>query len=152
MVLNIKQTQMRLDIFIFEQLTTILFAIFCAKHDAPAVSRFEYSGVSKEEMAAFHRWNLGIKGAYCFAVSLAHWYDWQEMLFSGVSAALWIWLLFDPVLNISRKPRRPWDYLGMNDRDGRTWNRLFGRAAGKVKAVILAVIAAAAIWYTVRWY
>lgn len=125
------------------QVISALFAIFCAKHDAPAVSRFEFGGVSKGEMKAFHFWNNCLKAGFCAIVAYGYYPDLRLAAFSGGLAALWIYLLFDPVLNISRNPRKPWHYLGLNDGDGRLWNGLFGSGAGRWKAAILAGVIAA---------
>lgn len=112
-----------------------------AKHDAPAVNQFEHYGTSNKQMAVFHRYNSLAKFFYCLAVSLlpAEWpnTDLLDMLFRGVLSALWIWLVFDPVLNISRSPKRKLFYLGMNDSDGRFWNGTFGKYAGQWKFAVL---------------
>jgi hypothetical protein len=117
------------------QAITIIFAYALAKHDAPAVSHFENWSATPKEIAVFHRYNVWIKGCYCFVIfSIVFWLD---TVVNGINAGLvsagWIYLLFDPILNISRTQKRKWDYLGMNDADGRFWNGLFTISKGKSK-------------------
>lgn len=119
------------------QLLAIVFAVACAYHDAPAVSNFERNGVTGVDLARFHHNNALLKTIFCVAVALSQYPNVQLEAFSGGLAALWIWVIFDPVLNLKRHPSRPWDYLGLNDWDGQFWNGVFGQNSGKWKAAIL---------------
>lgn len=120
------------------QAIAIQFAIAMAFHDAPAVTNFELNGVTPEAMSTFHRNGWWSKVFFCLICALSPgWGLWLKMAAYGLLSGLWVYLLFDPVLNRSRRPRRPWDYLGLNDGDGRFWNSIFGRQAGKIKAVVL---------------
>lgn len=133
---------------IVNQLISALFAFFVAMHDAPAVSSFERNDAPGPWMAKFHRYNFWLKAAFCFGISITYLPDWIGSASAGVFSALWIYLVFDPVLAVSREPARKWHYKGLNDSDGRFWNKWGG---GKVKAVvlILAIVAANIIYQTV---
>lgn len=128
--------------FFIIQGIAILFTIACAKHDAPAVVHFENYGFStvgqqEKELGKFHNNNSLMKFFFCCAAALYVLPDWKEAIAVGLITALWIWFLFDIVLNLNRIPIRKWHYLGSHDRDGRTWQKLFGKNAGKVKALVL---------------
>lgn len=128
------------------QILAIQFAISMAKHDGPAVSNFEYYGAGDKDMAVFHRYGWWSKFFFCAAMTIvpAQWpnTDLLDMFFRGLLSFLWIYLLFDPALNRSRKPRKDFFYLGLNDADGRFWNGTFGRNGGKVKFIVLLAIIA----------
>lgn len=124
--------------FIISQVVAILFAIAVAKHDAPAIIHFYDYLASPLFIARFHRYNFWLKFLFCVVVSLLASPYWPDGLFYGLASGLWIWLVFDPALNIS-SGKQKWDYLGLNDADGRFWNGLFGRNSGKIKAVLLSV-------------
>lgn len=134
------------------QAISILFAITLAKHDGPAVSQFEDRGFKDEQtknkwMAVFHRYNNFGKFLWCVGMALIPaWHkEWVDAGFAGLLAFLWIYLIFDPVLNISRTPKRDLYYLGQNDSDGRRWIKWFGQKnAGKAKAILLSMLVAAA--------
>lgn len=121
------------------QLIAILFAIALAKHDAPAVDNMEHFGVlSKKSLDRFHIYNSITKFFFCLGVALPFYPIIWDALFVGFISFLWIYLIFDIVLNLSRKiTKRKWDYLGENDLDGRRWIKWFGVKAGKMKALIL---------------
>lgn len=115
------------------QALSILFAISLAKHDAPAILKFEESGASNLSMAKFHRYNNWTK--FFFVVACGYILkDFASVFLS----ALWIYLVFDPALNLSVK--KSWGYIGSNDADGRRWIKLFGERAGELKATILFVV------------
>ena len=122
------------------QILAIQFAISLAKHDAPAVTQFEHYGLANKQMARFHRYNTWTKFFYCAAACLAMYKNWWMMAAAGGLSALWIWLLFDPALNVTRSPKRSFFYLGLNDADGRFWNGTFGRNSGKVKFIVLLLL------------
>lgn len=109
-----------------------------AKHDAPAVIEFENDGVDNKLMSIFHRYNFWVKVLFCAVAGLVASPYWIDSLFYGLTSALWIYLVFDPALNLNR-PKVKWHYLGLNDADGRFWNGTFGKNSGKIKAVILSV-------------
>lgn len=121
------------------QILSILAAIALARHDAPAVIHFEYHGVDNNSMAKFHRNNNYIKFVFCLLAASCFYPDWKEMLYAIVLCGLWIYLLFDIVLNKNR-PGKNWDYIGLNDADGRRWTKWFGQRAGEWKAIILSLL------------
>lgn len=128
--------------FYLIQVISIWFAFSMAKHDAPAVSSFEFHGIDVHQQSIFHRYNFWNKVSFCFVAACSMYeYDFlwslDDMFFGGAIAAAWIYLLFDPILNICRKPKKKWHYLGLNDADGRFWNGTFGRYSGTIKAVVL---------------
>lgn len=129
------------------QACAVGFAIVLAKHNAPTVLHFEDFGFRSEAernkaMAKFHRYNNWVKGIFCLMAALLLLPDWKESLFAGVLTGLWIYLVFDIALNKNR-PGISWDYLGLNDADGRRWIKWFGKNAGEVKALILLAAIAA---------
>ena len=120
------------------QALSIWAAFVFAWKDAPSVREFHNDGVIPEDMAKFHKNGSFLKFLVCILAGLIF---KDNYLFGGFSFALcglWIWLLFDPVLNLARKQGLTWDYLGLNDADGRRWRKWFGeKNAGKWKAVVL---------------
>ena len=125
---------------IIGQILAVIYAVASAKHDAPAILKFRNSGVSSPEMAVFHRYNNWMKAAICVLESCAFSPFWKDAIFAGLSSFLWIYLLFDIVVN--KNTGMKWDYIGSNDADGRRWIRIFNGAAGKWKAVILVMLIA----------
>lgn len=123
------------------QALSILFAIVLAKHDGPAVITFERYGVLPQTMAVFHRYNVWAKIFFCIVISLIPAWNWVDMAYSGILSFLWIYLVFDIALNLSRG--REWNYLGSNDGDGRRWKRIFKSNPGLIKAIVLSVLIAA---------
>ena len=121
------------------QVLSIAAAIAMAKHDAPAVIHFENKGVDPLTMSKFHRYNVWTKSVFCILCAVAGGPVFLDMFYPGILSALWIYLLFDPVLNKNR-PGRGWDYLGTNDADGRRWIKWFGDNAGEFKAAILLLL------------
>jgi hypothetical protein len=119
------------------QAISFLFAYCLARHNAEPVSHFEFHGTTPKQMKIFHRWNNWTKFFFCCLASSPFYPAVLQMLSAGVFSFLWIYLVFDPVLNRNRSPKKPWDYLGLNDGDGRFWNGVFGRKSGKWKAFIL---------------
>lgn len=120
------------------------FAVFAALHDAPVVMSWEESGqVTPKEMARFHRYNAWLKFIFCLSVSICGSAGIDHrlilMLFLGLLSFLTIYLVFDIALSVIR-PGRSWDYLGVNDGDGRRWIKWFGKNAGKWKAAILLLL------------
>lgn len=119
------------------QVISIAFAVIAAWISAPIVTRFENKGATPHKMAVLHWWTAFVKvvfGAVMVAQTLP---NARLAAFTGLFCLLWVYLLFDCILNRLRLPKRPWDYLGLNDRDGRFWNGTFGRDSGKWKAAIL---------------
>ncbi len=120
------------------QALSIWAAFVFAWKDAPSVRKFHNDGVSPEEMAKFHKNGSFLKFMVCILAALVF---KDNYLFAGASSllsGLWIWLLFDPVLNVSRKQGIEWDYVGENDADGRRWRKWFGpEKAGRKKAFYL---------------
>ena len=130
--------------FAIIQLLAVLFSVAVAKHDAPAVNHFENYGFSSDKqlrdaLRQFHNNNWWLKFFFCAGVAVPAIPNWIEAVCSGLLAGLWVYLLFDIVLNLNR-PGRKWYYLGNNDKDGRFWIKLFGRNAGKIKVVILLIL------------
>jgi hypothetical protein len=119
------------------QVISILFPIAAAVISAPIVTRYENSGTDVRRMTLLHRYTFLIKSIYVGAWTASCYGHWREMAFTFGLSSMWIYLLFDIVLNRMRRPARPWDYLGLNDGDGRFWNGTFGHGAGKWKVVIL---------------
>jgi hypothetical protein len=120
------------------QALSIWAAFVFAWKDVPAVRKFHNDGASPEEMAGFHRNGWVIKVFFCILAGLVFKDNYLFGGFSFILSGLWIWLLFDPVLNVSRDQGFTWDYLGLNDADGRRWRKWFGdKKAGKWKAVVL---------------
>lgn len=118
------------------QAASILFAFALAKHDAAAIRIFEQvEAVPNLFMARFHRYNNWSKFAFCLIAAATGIPDGWIMGFAGLLSALWIYLVFDIVLNKNRG--RSWDYIGNNDADGRRWIKWFGDRAGELKALIL---------------
>jgi len=130
----------------FIQILAIQFAISLAKHDAPAVSQFEHYGLANKQMARFHRYGWWAKLLFCLVAAIipAQWpnTDLLAIAVRGLMAGLWVYLVFDPALNLCRSPRRKLLYLGLNDADGRFWNGTFGRHAGVWKVIVLGVVIA----------
>lgn len=129
------------------QVIAIQFAVACAIHDSVAVNHFEGYGFRtdnqlKHELAKFHSSNSWMKSFFCCAASLYALPDWITAIATGLVSALWIWFLFDIALNSNRNPKRQWYYLGSHDNDGNRWKKIFGKSAGKWKAVILFVLIA----------
>lgn len=120
------------------QAAAILFTLFAAKISAKIVTRYENKGATIHQMTLLHRYTFLIKLAYCIGTAAIFIPDLKGAAFSGLLAALWIYIIFDPLISIWRIPKRPWHYLGLNDADGRFWNGTFGKNAGKFKAAILA--------------
>ena len=120
------------------QALSIWAAFVFAWKDVPSVREFHNDGVSPEEMAKFHKNGSFLKFLVCILAALVF---KDNYLFAGTAfflTGLWIWLLFDPVLNVCRDQGFAWDYLGLNDADGRRWIKWFGQEkAGKMKAVVL---------------
>lgn len=122
---------------IIPQILSILFALVFAAQNAPTVNKFEVLGASAREMAVFHRYGWWTKLFFCLAAGSAGWPQFDKIsLITGLSG-LWVYLLFDIALNRLRSPKRAWDYLGLNDADGRFWNGVFGQLGGKIKACVL---------------
>ena len=117
------------------QAISILFSVAAAVISAPIVSRFEINGATVKQIDKLHSYTFWIKVVVCLVIMVISW-----ELFSGLFFALWDYLLFDVVLNRLRKPKRHWDYLGLNDNSGRFWNGTFGVNAGRWKACILIFI------------
>lgn len=123
------------------QILSILFAIGLAKHDAPAVTDFEHDGADPKQMSKFHRYGVWSKLFFCIAVALIPHWEFVVMVKYGLLSGLLVWLVFDPVVNLARYPKRNWYYLGKNDADGRRWIKLFGEGkAGKIKAIVLGIL------------
>lgn len=125
--------------FYISQAIAFLFAIALAKHDAPAVIHFEHYGVPNNELARFHRYNNWVKFFFCLLAAITAIPEWKDMICTGLVSALWIYLVFDIALNLNR-PGKNWDYIGRNDADGRRWVKWFGKGAGEMKAVIIAIM------------
>lgn len=124
------------------QVISFTFSVLAAAIGAPIVSRFEFSGGSDivRKMTLLHRYTFLAKAFFCIAMAAIVFVitrNYGYAAISGLLGALWIWLTFDILLNRMRKPKRPWDYLGLNDGDGRFWNSVFGKQSGKFKAAIL---------------
>lgn len=131
--------------FYLIQAISVLFAFSMAKHDAPAVSAFEFHGISPNAQSIFHRYNFWNKVTFCLVAACSMFegdFLWSvvEMILGGLVSAAWIYLLFDIILNVSRLPKKKWNYLGLNDADGRFWNGTFGRYSGTIKAVVLLLV------------
>ena len=131
-------------LFITIQILAILFSFFSAKHDSVAVNHFEGYGFLndiqlRQNIKVFHSSNSWMKFFFCCAAALYGLPDCKEAIAVGLITALWIWLLFDIILNLNRIPVRKWYYLGSNDKDGRRWQRMFGKNGGMVKALVLFV-------------
>lgn len=124
-------------LFYIIQGLAVAFAISQAFHNAPAVDQFEHCGALDKQLATFHRYNSWAKFFFCLCISLCFHPDAADMLFGGLAGFFWIYLVFDIVLNIKRRNRQKWYYLGKNDADGRRWLKWFGKNAGKWKAVVL---------------
>jgi hypothetical protein len=131
------------------QAIAIQFAISVAKHDEPAVTKFSNSGLDHKPMARFHRYNVWLKGFFCIMAAFVYQPVFWPMLFAGFISALWIYLVFDIALNLSR--RKGWDYLGEDDADGRFWNKHFGTRGGELKAIILfvAIVIVNCVYYKI---
>lgn len=120
------------------QALSIWAAFVFAWKDAPSVREFHNDGVSQEDMGKFHKNGSFLKLLVCILAGLVFNENYLFAGFSFVLSGLWIWLLFDPVLNRARSQGFKLDYLGLNDADGRRWRKWFGdKNAGKWKAVVL---------------
>lgn len=127
-------------------LCSIGFAIMLAAHDEPCVTYMENYVHKKDwEMDRFHRYNAWTKFFACLGFAFIGvkiqltWHCFFLIFSNGMLAALFVWLVFDPALSIMR-PGRNWDYIGINDDDGKRWTKWFGKNAGEYKAIILTVI------------
>lgn len=123
------------------QVISALFAVLVALHDAPAVSNAHFYGwASPKYNGQFHAANAALKVVFSLMAALPYFADWKLAAVAFVLSGLWVYLLFDPVLNLARSPKFAWWYLGVNDGDGRRWRAVFGEKAGKVKAAILFIL------------
>lgn len=127
--------------FYISQLVTILFTIYFARHNAPSANHFSNYGALPIVVAKFH--SNGLKSRLCVVsgLSLMLLFPFSiESLKHSIAAGLinWSWcvLLFDPVLNKSRKIGLSWDYISKDNGTGRTLIKWFGDNAGEWKAVI----------------
>ena len=125
-------------VYILSQIAALLFAGTLAMHDYPSIKHFEYYGVSNKDMAIFHRYASWSKFFFCILAALVFAPNWLNMFFGGFTSFLIIWWAFDPALNLARGLRL--FYLGSNDKDGRSWQKLFGNNAGKVKFFLLLLL------------
>lgn len=111
------------------QLTAILLAVAYAAHDCKPVDNFNHYGVlGKNDLRVFHYSHFIMKA---FTVSIAVYIHWKI----AVAMGLWIWLLFDPILNKMRKIKKPFFYLSTNTLDA-MW-KIFGNKGGVVKFCFL---------------
>lgn len=135
---------------IIVQVISILFAVALAKHDAPAIDKFNERGIDNISMSVFHRYNAWLKLFFCIASAFAYCPNWKSAILAGLFSGLWIYLVFDIALNRSRHYKLKWHYLGLNDKDGRFWNNWFGDLSGKAKAIVLLAAIIAVNWYSIK--
>lgn len=119
------------------QIISILFALSCAWHDGPAVTRFENAGIDADGMKKFHRYNGWLKFLFSLACALVFQHNIRLSVLVLLLSATWVYLLFDPALNLVRLPKRKWDYLGISNFSDRFWRSMGG---GRIKAAILLAI------------
>jgi len=104
------------------QISTLIFIILFAGHDAPACNSFEDYGQQKKQEDRFHAFGLAMRCMWLVVIYRHP--DWEILI-----AHAGIMGLFDAILNVARGRKR-WYYLGKT-----AWfDRLFG--SGKVKAAI----------------
>lgn len=133
--------------FYIAQLTSILVAVYLARNNATAVNHFSDHGFP-ENLAQFHSSNLRLKLCLCAGLSLmivfnhdAYFFNYLiDALIAGLTNAAWIWLVFDPVLNKTRKRGFNWDYLGDDNGTDRFLKKRLGKNAGQIKAIICLVV------------
>lgn len=129
------------------QIICVLIAYCMAKHDVTPVDHFSFFGVTTAEQRDFHSSNTFTKFFVVLGFSLLILFNPHAWLFNyfldaviaGVVNFLWIWLVFDIVLNINRKRDVKWDYISVNDSTGKHLIKLFGQKAGKIKTLICSV-------------
>lgn len=135
-----------MDFYII-QLASIIVAWAIAKMQGPTIDLIENAGAPPRVWLALHTYGLFIKATFVGTMFTIEFmtvritgvpHHWEAILYSVVSG-LWIYLLFDIILNKTRRIKpRPWYYLSINDADGRRLLDWFGPEAGKVKAYICA--------------
>lgn len=137
---------------IWLQVISALFAVMAALHDAPAVSNAHFYGWANPKYnGQFHAANAALKVVFSLMAAVPFLPDWKEAGIAFGLSGLWVYLLFDPVLNRARSPKFDWWYLGKNDGDSRRWKAVFGSKAGKVKAAILfTIIIAVNLWLNLK--
>lgn len=135
--------------FIIPQLTAILCAVYLARHDAPVANHFSDRGAEPLTIAKWH--SNGFRLKFCLSAGIAALFApvWLVALLVGAVVALWIFLVFDPVLNKARKRGFSWDYLSDNDGTGRWLLKRFGKRAGQIKALacLIGIIGINIIYY-----
>ena len=132
---------------IIGQVICILIAYCMAKHDVVPVNYFRNYGIDTSKMKEFHGSNAFTKFFIILGLSLFILFNphaWLlnyffDALIMGLVNFLWLGLVFDIVLNISREGDFKWDYIGTNDITGKFLLRIFRKRAGKVKAIICVV-------------
>lgn len=150
-------------------LLALFFAYCTGRHDVSAVDNFTYHGSNVKHQAQFHKFNWLLKACFVLAISFNILFDtsdwnyvytgeWKHALCTGISNAMIIFAVFDPVVAIWRTiytpPKKPWYYLspGTPDKDGkikghhidRALLNAFGPKAGIYKFIGALIIAAAA--------
>ena len=139
--------------FYIGQVIIVLFTVFFAHHNAPSANHFSNYGALPNVIDKFHKNGFRTRMIVVAGVALlllppfgAE--DINNALLSGVVNAGWSSLLFDPILNKSRKVGLSWDYIGTDDGVGRRLIKLFGSNAGEWKAIIsLFIVVATNILY-----
>lgn len=116
------------------QLIALCFAIYNAKHDAPAVNAFRQCGSNGADQRAFHSSNLWLRGFMCIALALIA--AQQGGLWPGIIILLTgpviMWPAFNITLNLTREGGFSWWYLGSSNIDQWMKKRFGERKAGKI--------------------
>jgi hypothetical protein len=130
---------------------TALFTNALAHMQGPTVAHIEERGAPPFVYDALHQFGAYTKFFFLVAVASVV-FCWHfhaglgEAIKRGIGSGLIcffaMWALFDPMLNKARPEGLPrsWDYISINDSDGKRWIRWFGEKAGRIKAYILTTV------------
>lgn len=121
----------------------LLFGLFNGRHDVPAVDHFTDEGSNPKEQALFHGSNWKMKTVFCLGVSFAPFFLLPfsfelalDQALAFIAAGLDVWIVFDPVVALTRKNRQPFFYLSDGNKTDRTLKKIFGDHAGAYKLII----------------
>lgn len=122
---------------------SLLFALFCARHDVPAINNFEFYGSTPSEQGLFHGANWKLKFVFCLLVGSIPFLHGAGLINSFLYftvAALNIWTVFDPIVARTRARKKVWYYLSKGNQTDRILLSLFGSKAGIYKTLICIAI------------
>lgn len=122
------------------ELFTFLFAYAIARHDVPAVDNFTYYGSTTKHQSMFHGSGFLTKLFYLANITTIVYLTKGILpsVYVLLCSALIIWVVFDPVIAITRTvytpPKKPWYYLSEKSNFiDRSLIKAFGNKAGLYK-------------------